>query len=53
VATLGVFLIVINGLLLWLVSAIVPGVHVNGFFGAVAGSLLISVFSWVLTRIVP
>jgi putative membrane protein len=51
--TLGVFLLVINGLLLLLVSAIVPGVHVSGFGGAVAGSLLISVISWVLTRVIP
>lgn len=51
--TLGLFLLVINGLLLWLVSAIVPGFHVNGFLGAVAASVLISVISWVLTRVVP
>ena len=53
VFTLGFFLLVINGLLLWLVSGLVPGFHVNGFFGAVAGSVLISVISWVLTRVVP
>lgn len=52
VVTLGIFLLVINGLLLWLVSAIVPGFHVNGFLGAVAGSLLISAISWILTRVV-
>lgn len=52
VVTLGLFLVVINALLLWLVSAIVPGVHVNGFLGAIAGSLLISAISWVLTRVV-
>jgi putative membrane protein len=53
VVTLGVFLLVINGLLLLLVAAIVPGFHVNGFLGAVAGSVLISVVSWVLTMLVP
>jgi putative membrane protein len=53
VATLGIFLLVINGLLLLLVSAVVPGFHVNGFLGAVAGSILVSVVSWVLTRVVP
>ena len=52
VVTLGIFLLVINGLLLWLVSAIVPGLHVNGFLGAVVGSLLISAISWVLTQVV-
>lgn len=53
VFTLGIFLLVINGLLLWLVSWIVPGFHVNGFFGAVAGSLLVSIFSGILTSVVP
>ena len=53
VLTLGIFLLVINGLLLLLVSAIVPGFHVNGFLGAVAGSILVSVVSWVLTQVVP
>jgi putative membrane protein len=52
VVSLGIFLLVINGLLLWLVTAIVPGFHVSGFFGAIAGSLLVSVISWVLTRVV-
>lgn len=52
IITLGLFLLVVNGLLLWLVAAVVPGFHVNGFLGAVAGSVLISVVSWVLTRVV-
>jgi len=53
VLTLGVFLLVINGLLLWFVSGIVPGFHVNGFFGAVAGSVLVSIISGILTSVVP
>ncbi len=52
IVTLGLFLLVVNGLLLWLVAAIVPGFHVNGFLGAVAGSFLISIVSWILTRVV-
>ncbi len=53
VLTLGIFLLVINGLLLWMVSGLVPGFHVNGFAGAVVGSLLVSVVSGILTRVVP
>jgi len=49
--TLGLFLLVINGLMLWLVAALVEGFHVNGFWGAVFGSILISLVSWVLSRI--
>ena len=52
VVTLGAFLLVINGLLLWLVSSFVPGFHVNGFLGAVVGSILLSVVSWILTWMV-
>ncbi len=53
ILTLGLFLLVINGLMLWLVSAIVKGFQVNGFWGAVLGSILISIVSWVLSRILP
>lgn len=51
--TLGLFLLVINGLMLWLVSALVPGFSVNGFWGALAGAFLISLVSWILTRFLP
>ena len=53
VLTFGLFLLVINGLMLWLVSAIVRGFHVNGFWGAVLGSILISIVSWILSRFLP
>jgi putative membrane protein len=51
--TFGLFLLVINGLMLWLVSLLVRGFHVNGFWGAVLGSLLISIVSWILSRFIP
>ena len=51
--TLGLFLLVINGLMLWLVSFLVRGFHVNGFMGAVVGIILISLVSWILSRFVP
>ena len=50
VVTLGLFLLVINGLMLWLVSALVSGFHVSGFWGAVLGSIFISLVSWLLSR---
>ena len=53
ILTLGLFLLVINGLLLGLVAALVPGFHVNGFWGAVLGSILISIVSWVLSWFLP
>ena len=51
--TLGLFLLIINGLMLWLVSALVRGFHVSGFWGAVFGSILISLVSWVFSWFLP
>jgi putative membrane protein len=53
ILTLGLFLLVINGLMLWLVSALVRGFHVSGFWGAVFGSILISLVSWLLSKFLP
>lgn len=51
--TLGLFLLIINGLMLWLVSVLVRGFHVSGFWGAVLGSILISIVSWIFSRFLP
>ncbi|BAS26484.1 phage holin family protein [Limnochorda pilosa] len=45
--TLGLFTFVLNGLLLLLVGALVPGVTVAGFWAAVWAALWVSLFSWV------
>ena len=50
--TLGLFLLVINALMLWLVAGLVGGFHVIGFWGAFFGSILISLISWVFSRII-
>jgi putative membrane protein len=50
--TLGLFLLVLNGLCLWLTSLLVKGFQVHGFWPAVFGALLVSVVSWVLTAFV-
>ncbi len=50
ILTFGLFLLVINGLMLALVAFLIPGFFVNGFLGAILGSLLISLVSWTLSR---
>ena len=45
-ALAGLFLLVINALMLELVAALVPGMHIAGFGSAVLGSILISLVSW-------
>ena len=52
VLSLGLFTFVINALLLNLVSIIIPGFEVYGFWSAVFGSLLISMVSWILTSFI-
>ena len=51
VLTLGLFILVINGLMFWLAGALISGFHVGGFWPAVLGALLYSVVSWALTNL--
>lgn len=51
VLTLGLFLLVINALILLLVAFIVPGFEVAGFWPAVGVALFISVLSLVLNML--
>jgi|SRR5689334_16754752 putative membrane protein len=52
ILTLGLFALVVNGLLLWLTSALSDslglGFHVTGFWAALFGSVVVSIVSTVL-----
>jgi putative membrane protein len=45
-ATLGLFLLVINAAMLWLVSAFLHGFEVHGFWAAIGGAIFTGVVSW-------
>lgn len=45
VLTLGLFLLVINAFIILLVDYLVPGFHVDGFWWALAFSLILSIFN--------
>lgn len=47
--TLGLFLLVINGLMIELVSALLKGFIVTGFWPAVFASIVVSITSWVMS----
>jgi len=53
ILTLGVFALVINGLMLWLTSSLSEvlglGFHVRGFWAAFFGALVVSIVSTVLS----
>ena len=51
VITLGLFLLVINAILLALVALLLPGMAVGGFWAALLGSLIITIFSWIASLI--
>jgi putative membrane protein len=52
VLTLGLFLLVINAVLLKLASLFTPGFRVRGFVPAVLGALLLTVIDFVLRHVV-
>ena len=47
--TLGLFIFIINALMLKFVSEIVPCFRVHGFWSAVFGAIIISFVSWLLS----
>jgi putative membrane protein len=51
ILTLGLFTLIINAGMLYLVHLIVPGFHVNGFGSALLGALIISVISVLLNTL--
>jgi putative membrane protein len=57
ILTLGLFALVINGIALWLASAIAVnwfhvGFYVDGFWAAFFGALIVSIVSMILTALV-
>ena len=53
VLTLGIFYLVLNGLLFWLASALLPGFQVQGFVSATVGAILYGVIAWALSALIP
>lgn len=52
ILSLGLFTFVINAIVLMMVSGVISGFNVDGFWSAVFGSLLISLVSWFLTSFI-
>ena len=48
IMTLGLFTLVVNGLVLWAAAYFIPAFHINGFWTAVWAALLLSVLNLVL-----
>jgi putative membrane protein len=56
ILTLGIFALVVNGLMLWLTSSLSDalglGFHVDGFWAAFWGAIVVSIISTVLSMMV-
>ncbi len=52
ILTLGIFLLVINGIMILVASAIVPGFHVYGFGPAFWGALVLALLGMLIRAIV-
>src|SRR3979490_989148 len=56
IVTLGIFALVVNGLMLWLTSSLAGalglGFHVDGFWAAFWGALVVSIVSTILSMLV-
>ncbi len=49
IVTLGLFLLVVNGLMLALTAYLIPGFNVDGIVPAILGSIVVSVVGWVVS----
>lgn len=51
IVTLGIFSFILNALLFWAMTLIVPGFEVAGFFPALLGVIVLSVLSWLINKL--
>jgi putative membrane protein len=51
VLTLGLFTLVLNGLMFWLASRFIEGFGVAGFWWAVLAALIYSIISWAISSL--
>ena len=51
ILTLGLFLFVINGITVWLVTAFIHGVRIDGLWAAILTALVISVTVWLANMV--
>jgi putative membrane protein len=51
ILTLGLFYFILNAILLWVASAIIPGYSIAGFVPALIGSLVMTVVNWLVHAI--
>lgn len=51
IITLGLFSLVINGLLFWYLGTVIKGFSVTTFSAAFVGALVVSILNWLITKV--
>lgn len=51
IITLGLFPLVVNGAIFWYLGTLIKGFHVDTFYAAFVGALLVSIINWVLKKV--
>lgn len=51
ILTLGIFSVVINGLVFWYLGTVIRGFEVNTFSAALVGSILVSLINWLIYKV--
>ncbi len=49
--TFGLFSLILNALLFWAMTIVVPGFLVSSFFAAILGAIVISILSWFISKV--
>ena len=52
VVTLGLFTLIINGIIFYFVLKWLPGWHIPGYWAAFWGAIVLSVISWIVSLII-
>lgn len=53
IITLGIFSLIVNALLFWLMAILVPGFAVAGFWPAFLGAIVLSILNWLIHLALP
>ncbi len=52
IITLGLFAFILNAVLFWAMTLIVPGFEVAGFLPALIGAVVLSIINWLISKII-
>lgn len=52
ILTLGLFLLIVNAMLLKLAAMLTPGFRIRGFLPAFVGSIVLTILTWILRHLV-